>query len=176
MEIPSLTFYTNQSVLNTQVVHAGYIEEGFLEIFDLIQEFQSADKFSRWVTNQKFKSAVYKNKIMDEKYIREWAYIFEKRSFFFGKLELDETKIPEDVKPQLLCLNSIFHEIEQLLGLEKVHIYSLLTESYYTVISHIIYKELIIGKLWKIYNLQTLLELYEQKHDPLRYWRKIRRE
>ena len=154
----------------------GDAEEGFLEIFDLIQEFQSIDGFSSWITNQKFENVIYKNEVMHGKYTREWAYASKKRSFFFGKLEFEEDKVPKDIKIQLLCFNSSFCEIQRRLRLEKLLIHSLLAESHYTVMSYIVHKGLIIGTGWEIYSLSTLLKLYEQKQDPLRYFRKIRRE
>lgn len=176
MKTPSILFYAKQTKLNNQVIQDGIIEEKFFEIFDLIQEFQSTDDFASWITNQKFEHVVYKNEIKEGSYSRDWQYTFEKASFLWGKSELEEKKIPKDLRDQLLCLNRIFYGTEQPLRIEKVSIHSILTEFHYTVISHIIYKELVIGSLWEIYNFSILLKLYEQKKDPMRYWRKMRRE
>jgi len=174
MKQSSSGFHNDHSELRDEIVQVGYVEEECLEIFDLIQGFHSAEGFSCWITDRNFKKFIHKNKIIDGKYNREWVYTLEKKTFFFGKVELEENQIPEDIKSQLLCLNSNFKEVEQLLEIKKVRIHSLLTERHYTVISHVIHNDLIIGKIWKIFHLPILLDIYKKKRDPLRYYRKTR--
>lgn len=176
MKKTSIFFYEKHLKLNKRVIQLGLIEEGFFEIFDLIQEFQSTHDFVSWITNQKFEHIVYKNEIRDEKYSRVWEYTFEKTSFLSGTLELDKNQIPEDLKGQLLSSDCIFCGTEPSMSIEKMSIHSILTEFHCTIISHAIYKDLVIGSMWEVYDFSTLLKLYEMKQDPMRYWRRTRRE
>lgn len=169
-------FYKKQLQLNNRVLQSGLIEEEFLEIFDLIQEFPSAEDFASWITHQKFTCLVYKNEINDGTYSRGWEYTIENTSFLSGKLELDIKQIPKDLEKSLLTLNSPFCRTEPPLRIEKLNIHSILTEFHCTVLSHAVYKDLVIGNFWEVYDFSTLLKLYNKMQDPMRYWRKTRRE
>jgi hypothetical protein len=162
---------------NLAPIQAGYIDEQALEIVDLIHQFSASADFANWITDGRFTHFIAHEHVEFRKYMRTYLYKSETRPFFHGRIEVDTDKMNKEVV-QILTQNQspVYSMDSHFNEMKKANISRVIVEPYYTLISHVVYKNNNIGMCWEIYNLSDLAKIYNKKNDPLRYWRTSRRQ
>jgi hypothetical protein len=150
-----------------------------MELHDMVELVDTYDlpaNLVQWLSNKDYSIHLIHEQISAEKYTRIAQYRVQecllftgKAVFYLDKLDKSFTHALLNHKEPISSMHPHFRE------LEKKRISAILSDPYYTVISHLHIRGTIVGIAWEVYDLPPLIELYKQKKDPLHYWKMSRR-
>lgn len=162
---------------NLAPIQVGPVEDDTHEIIRLIQSYYLSADFANWISEERFTQKILKEHRENGKYTRIFQYDLEGVIFFSGTKEFHLDKMDKEVIDVVLKKQPLVHSSDAFFSkMEKVNLAKVIAEPYYNVISHLYNKGEIIGVSWETYDLPRLVHIYRHKDDPIRYWRKDRRE
>lgn len=158
-------------------IQIGPVEEENLEIIDLIHSFKLSADFAHWITEGRFIQKILQDHLVNGKYTRIFQYHLDGVVFFNGTKEIYLDKMNKAMFDNIVKNRTPFYEDDLFFSqVQKTNLSNVIAEPYYNMISHLYMMGQHVGTSWEIYELSRLVRIYQQKDDPIRYWRKNRRE
>lgn len=159
------------------VIQWDLADEEVIRLVELIDTFSFSTNFIHWVSNGNYSSKPVHEDTQEGRFTTLQQYYIGDDLILSGRGEfyLDKAQ-PEWLSFFKQKNRPPLRDMSGTLLFTKKPLSRVITESYYMVISEWLGEGEVFGTSWEFFELPPLIELHQNKQDPLGYWKSDRRE
>ncbi len=151
----------------------GHLDPELYEVIERIDDFSLPGDFFMWLSNETFTNKILHEKVENGKFTRIVQYYIDNALVYTGRGELDVSLFPKDTIKFLTSGKKVISpNVPELSKFKRERVSKTASDLFYTVICNFYIQNEFSGVSWEVYELPQISQFYNQKQDPLRYWRK----